>query len=145
VAGRYEADERDVYQQRLSVPARRSHLFSESVAMYQKIQLVLVAILALVFGLSALSRRFPDVAWLYVFRYERPQLSDAQRDLMRRRSNIYAGIELILMGIALPMLYAAVTMMFFSEVTTMATILVLAGSVFCIGLGVTGIWRSRRG
>jgi hypothetical protein len=35
--------------------------------------------------------------------------------------------------------------MLFNEFTAKAVTLVLAGSVLCIGLGVTAIWRSRRG
>jgi hypothetical protein len=112
--------------------------------MYRTVQLVLVGLIGLVFGLSALSRRFPDVAWLQAFRYEPPRLSQEQRARMRRRSNIHAGIELILMGIVLPMLYIAGTVMFFNTFTTPASTLVIVGSLLCIGLGLTAIWRNRR-
>jgi hypothetical protein len=112
--------------------------------MDNRIQLVLVGLLALVFGLSALSRRFPHVAWLQVFRYEPPRLSDEQRARIRRRSDVYAGVRLILTGIGLPMVYVALTLMFFNEFTTKAIALVLGGSALCIGLGVTAIWRSDR-
>src|SRR5213593_2241491 len=81
----------------------RCHSYRRGPAVYRTAQLVLVAILAVVFGLSALSRRFPHVAWLQVFRYDRPQLSQEHQARMRQRSNIYAGVELILMGIILPM------------------------------------------
>ena len=72
--------------------------------MYRSLQLVLAGLIAMVFGLSALSRRFPDVAWLQAFRYDPPRLSQEQRARMRRRANIHAGIELILVGIVLPAL-----------------------------------------
>jgi hypothetical protein len=64
---------------------------------------------------------------------------------MRRRADFYAGAELILMGVALPLLYGAATVMFFNDFTTKGVTLALAGSFLCIGLGVTAIWRSRRG
>ena len=83
--------------------------------MYRTLQLALAGLIALVFGLSALSRRFPDVAWLQAFYYDPPRLSQEQRARMRRRANIHAGIELILVGIVLPMLYVAVTVMFFND------------------------------
>ena len=113
-------------------------------AVYRTIQLVLVGLLAAVLGLSALSRRFPQVAWLRVFRYDAPRLSPQQRATLRQRSNIHAGIELILMGIVLPLLYVAGTVMFFNNFSRAATTVVCACSAFCIGLGVAAIWRNRR-
>lgn len=112
--------------------------------MYRTIQLILVGFLAVIFGLAALSRRFPQVGWLQVFRYTAPRLSEDQRAKIRQRANIYAGIELILLGIGLPMLYVVGTVMFFNEFTTKGTVLVFAGSLLLVGLGVTAIWRNRR-
>jgi hypothetical protein len=116
----------------------------EGAAMYRTLQLVLAGLIAMVFALSALSRRFPDVTWLQAFRYNPPHLSQEQRARMRRRANIQAGIELILVGVVLPMLYVAVTVMFFNDFTTTATALVVTGSLLCISLGLTAIWRNRR-
>ena len=112
--------------------------------MYRTVQLVLVGFLAVLFGMSALSRRFPDVAWLQVFRYNMPRLSEEQRAKIRQRSNIHAGIELILIGIVLPIVYVVGTVMLFNEPTTTGTVLVLAGSLLLIALGATAIWRNRR-
>ncbi|MBI4500569.1 MAG: hypothetical protein HY700_05350 [Gemmatimonadetes bacterium] len=111
--------------------------------MYRTVEIVALAVLAAVFGLSALSRRYPQAAWLQVFRFEQ-RLSDEERKRIRRRSNIYAGIELILLGLVLPMGYAALTVMFFNEFTPTQTTIVAASSLLCIGLGVTAIWRNRR-
>jgi hypothetical protein len=113
--------------------------------MNDRIQLVLGGLLALVFGLSRLARRFPHVAWLRAFRDAWPQPSEAQRAQTGRRVAFYAGAQLILMGVALPFLYGAATVAFFNDFTAKAVTLVLAGSVLCIGLGVTAIWQSRRG
>jgi hypothetical protein len=110
---------------------------------YRTVQLVLVGIIVVLFGASALARRFPDIGWLQVFRYDPPQLSEEQRALMRRRSDINSGIQLILLGIGLPLIYVASTIMFFNDFEAIPTVLVVAGSVVCIGLGVTGIRRSR--
>jgi hypothetical protein len=113
--------------------------------MNEKIQLLLGGLLALVFGLSRLARRFPHVTWLRAFRDAWPQPSEAQRAKAGRRGAFYAGVQLILMGVALPFLYGALTVMFFNDFTSKAMTLVLAGSVLCIGLGVTAIWQSFRG
>jgi hypothetical protein len=112
--------------------------------MYRTLQLVLAGLLAVVLGLSALSRRFPHIAWLQVFRYHRPPLSEAQPARWRQRTNVYVGLELILMGVVLPMGYAALTVMFFNEFTTAGMVLVGGGSLLLVGLGVTAIWRNRR-
>jgi hypothetical protein len=113
--------------------------------MSERIQLALGALLALVFGLSRLARRFPHVAWLRPFRDAWPQVSEAQRERTGRRTAFLVGGQLILMGIALPFLYGAVTVAFFHDFTTKGVTLALAGSVLCIGLGVVAIWQSLRG
>jgi hypothetical protein len=109
--------------------------------MYERIQMVLGGLALVLFGLSALSRRLPNVAWLQIFRFERPRLSEEHRARMRRRANVHAGVELILLGIALPMGYVAMTVMLFNDITARAMTLVLMGSALCIGLGVTAIVR----
>lgn len=105
--------------------------------------MVLGGLFVAFYGLSALSRRFPEVAWLQAFRFEN-RLTEEQKARMRRRAQVHAGIEMILLGIGLPMGYAVLTVMFMNSFTPVTTTLVSAGSVLCIGLGVTAIARSRR-
>jgi hypothetical protein len=112
--------------------------------MSDKIQLILGGIVAVLFGLSALSRRFPQIAWLQHFYFERPQLSEEQKAKMGRRAAILAGLQLILLGIVLPMGYVVLTLMMFNDITRKAMSIVLTGSVVCIGLGVTAIVRGYR-
>jgi hypothetical protein len=116
----------------------------DSTTVYRTIQIVLGGLLVGLFGLSALARRFAQVSWLQVFRFERPQLNEAQRARIRQRANVHAGIELILLGIVVPIVYVALTVMFFNSVTSSAIILVAGASILLIGLGVTAIWRNRR-
>jgi hypothetical protein len=111
---------------------------------HEKIQVILGALVAVIFGLSALSRRFPTVAWLQHFRIERPQLSEERRARMRRQANVRVGIELILFGFAIPPGYLVLEMMLFSDITKLELALVLASSVLCIGLGITAIVHSIR-
>jgi len=112
--------------------------------MYRTLELVLAGGLAVVFGLSALSRRFPDAAWLQLFRRAMPRLTEQQRAKVRRRVNIQAGVEMILMGLVLPLLYVAATVMFFHAFTATGTALVLVCSMVLIAAGATAVWRSRR-
>jgi hypothetical protein len=62
---------------------------------------------------------------------------------MRRRANVQAGLEMVLMGLSLPLLYLAATVMFFHDFTTTGMVLVAAGSLLLIGLGFAAVWRSR--
>jgi hypothetical protein len=114
------------------------------VSAYETFQLVAVIVLATVFGLSAAARRYPHVTWLRGFSNAFPRLPEDERRKVRKRSDFYAGAELILVGVALPLGYAALTMMTFSSFSTMATIVVGAGSLLCVGLGIIAIWQSRR-
>jgi hypothetical protein len=112
--------------------------------MYRTFQLVVVGLLALLFALSGLSRRFPHVAWLQLFRYDRPRLSAEQRAKMRQRANVYAGVELILLGIVVPIAYFALTVMMFNEPTMLGTTLALGSALVLISLGSVAIWTNRR-
>jgi hypothetical protein len=112
--------------------------------MYRTVQLVLGGFLAFLWAVSALSRRFPGIAWLQLFRYNAPRLSDELRAKIHQRANVYAGIELILLGIVVPMVYFASTVMMFNEPTTTGTTIALASALVLIGLGATAIWRNRR-
>lgn len=111
---------------------------------YETLQLVAVLLLGAVFGLSLAARRYPHVTWLQGFSNAFPRLSDEQRRKTRKRSDFHAGVELILLGLALPLGYAVLTTMTFSSFSTTATIVVAAGSVLCIGLGIAAIVHSRR-
>ena len=111
---------------------------------YETLQLVAVLLLAAMFGLSAAARRYPHVTWLRAFSNAFPRLPEEQRQKARKRADFYAGAQLILLGLALPFGYAALTIMTFSSFMPAPTVLVCAGSVLCIGLGIFGIWHSRR-
>lgn len=113
--------------------------------MSERFQIVVGAVLAVLYGLSGLSRRFPHVSWLQYFRFTRPPLTEEQQAKMRRRANVYAGAQLILLGTILPLGYVALTLMTFSSVSSGAMTLVLAGSALCVVLGVAAIvLRGRR-
>jgi hypothetical protein len=112
--------------------------------MYDTLKAVLGGVVVVVFGLSALSRRFPQVEWLQHFRYDPPKLSEAQRARMQRRANVHAGVELILLGLVLPMGYVVLTVMMFNDITRTGMAIALAASVLCIGLGITAIVRRNR-
>lgn len=112
--------------------------------MDRTVQLVLLGVLGVLFGLSALSRRFPHIEWLQLFRFNAPQLSEDQRARMRQRANMRAGIEMILLGMVVPMGYFALTIMMFNNPTPTGITIALGSAVLLIGLGITAIVRSRR-
>jgi hypothetical protein len=112
--------------------------------MWQIVQLVILGLLAAVFGLSALSRHYPHVGWLQSFRFNWPQLSQEQRERMRRRANVHAGIELILLGFAVPIVYVGSSIMTFSDPSVLGLTISLAIAALLIVLGITGVWRNAR-
>ncbi len=112
--------------------------------MWQIVQLVILGVLAGIFGLSALSRRYPHVGWLHPFRFNWPQLPQEQRESMRRRANVHAGIELILLGFAVPIVYVGSSIMMFNDPTARGLTISLAIAALLIALGITGIWRNAR-
>jgi hypothetical protein len=112
--------------------------------MSERFQIVVGSILLVVFGLSELSRRFPHVAWLQHFRIPRPHLTEEQQARMRRRANVYAGAQLILLGLIVPVGYVVLTVMMFNTITRGTMAILLAGSVLCIVLGITAIVQGGR-
>lgn len=72
-----------------------------------------------------------------------PQVPKERKAKLRRRSNVVAGVQFILLGIALPFGYHLLSMMtFFSSVSTIENVVVFAAAGACIALGITAIWRS---
>lgn len=112
--------------------------------MSERLQIVLGSIVAVVYALSLLSRRFPHVGWLRHFRIPPSRLTEEQQARMRRRANVYAGAQFILLGLVLPLGYLVLTVMTFSTVHTGTLALVVAGSVLCIVLGITAIVQGGR-
>jgi hypothetical protein len=97
-----------------------------------------------VFSLSWLARRLPHVAWLQPFRITLPEISEAEREKRRRRANVYAGVELIIMAVIIPFGYFVLELMFLSETTAIEIALVGASSILLFALGVMAIRSSRR-
>ena len=100
------------------------------------VKAILLGLVAIVFLLSRLARWFPHVAWLQVFRLPVIQMSEEQRAKQRRSGNRMAGLEMVLVGVVLPLLYFASTVMFFSESQPILAIIVTACSVLCMALGL---------
>jgi hypothetical protein len=98
--------------------------------------------LAIIFlAVQFAAKRWPHIRWLQAFRM--PELSPERKAIQRRRANVFAGAELILFGVVLPLGYGALTIMMFNEFDPLITVGVIAASLFCIGLGVTAIVKSR--
>jgi hypothetical protein len=112
--------------------------------MSDKVRPIPGVIVAVLSGLSALSRRFPHIAWLQDFDFKPPEPSEEQKAKMRRRATVRAGVEWIFLGMVLPVGYVFHTMMLFSDITRTGMVIVLTGSVVCIALGVTAIVRGFR-
>src|SRR5438105_1285329 len=80
-----------------------------NVSSYKWFQLVTLLVLATVFLLATAARRYPHVTWLRGFANAFPRLPEAQRRQAAKRADFYAGAELIVAGLVLPLTYAALT------------------------------------
>ena len=108
------------------------------------VKAILLGFVAVVFVLSRLSYRFPDVDWLQHFRLPIPHFSEEQKRRQRRRASLMAGMEIILAGMVLPLVYVAAKVMMFNEPTTLGMAIVGGCSVACIILGIWVIVRNFR-
>ena len=108
------------------------------------VKAILLGLIAVVFVLSRLATRFPDVPWLQHFRLPIRHLSEEEKARQRRRASLMAGMEMILAGLVLPLLYLAAKVMMFNEPTTLGLVIVGGCSLACIGLGIWFIVRSFR-
>jgi hypothetical protein len=112
--------------------------------MYETVQTVVVSLGLVLLGLAVLSRRFRNVAWLQHFRFDHPRLSEEHRARMQRRAQMWAGVKFILLGLVLPPGYLVLEVMMFSDISKAELAVVLAGSVLCIGVGITAIVQRPR-
>lgn len=107
------------------------------------VKAIVVVLVVVGFVLTRLALRFPDVAWLQIFRLPVRQISDEEKARQRRRASLMAGIQIILAGLVLPLLYLASKVMMFDEPTPLGMIIVGGCMLACIGLGIWIIVRNR--
>src|SRR5437762_10142669 len=100
------------------------------------VKAVLLGVIVVAFGLNRLARAFPDVGWLQIFRLPVRQMSDEEKARRRRSANRLAGLEIVIAGLVLPLLYFVPTFMMFNEPKPLPVIIVSACSVICIALGL---------
>ena len=114
-----------------------TYLFTDTV------QAILLAVVAVFFGLNWLARRQPRIAWLRVFRLPEIPLSEEQKRRRRRMANRISGLEFVAMGLGLPLVYIAATVMMFNNFDPLPTALVALASAGCVMLGVRVFWKNR--
>ena len=107
------------------------------------VKAILLALVAIVFVLSRLSRHFPHVAWLRAFRLPERHVTEEEKARRRRAGNRQAGLEIIVAGLSLPLLYLVATVMMFRGFETRWTVLVGVVSASCIALGIWILVRNR--
>ena len=108
------------------------------------VKAILLGVIVIAFGLNRLARAFPDIDWLQNFRLPEIQLSEEEKARRRRHGNRMAGIQMILAGLILPLLYVASKVMMFNEPTTLGLIVVGVCSLASIGFGIWVIARNIR-
>lgn len=81
----------------------------------------------------------PDLSWRGVLDIPEPSPEVSARQ--KRRSNVLVGLEIIVFGLAIPIGYAMLEVMFMSDTTTLEWVLVGAASSLCIIVGIVVIVR----
>jgi len=100
------------------------------------VKAILLGFLAVMFGLNRLAHAFPHIGWLQPFRLPVRQMSEEERIRRRRGANRLAGLEIVLAGVVLPLLYFIPTMMMFNEPKPVPTFIIGVCSVACITVGI---------
>lgn len=100
------------------------------------VKAILLGLFAIAFALLWLARALPQVAWLQVFRLPAIQLTEEQKRRQRRSTNRQVALEMMVAGLALPLLYLVSTVMLFNDLKTLPTTIVTAGSLLCIAIGI---------
>lgn len=109
----------------------------------QWVQIVLLAIITILFVLNRLARARPHVAWLQAFRLPERYLSEEQKAARRRAGNRMAAVELMLLALALPIVYVGSTVMFFNDIKAVTLAMVGGCSACLLGLGIWVLVRNR--
>ena len=107
------------------------------------VKAILLGLFAIAFTLLWLARALPQVAWLQVFRLPAIQLSEEQKSRRRRSANRLVALEIMVAGLALPLLYLVSTVMLFNDFKTLPTIIVTACAILCIAIGIWVFVRNR--
>ena len=100
-------------------------------------QIAIGLLVILIFGLGLLARKHPHISWLQGFKLS--QLPEPQRARLERSQKSMAGAQFILLGIVVPLGYAALTLMMMNSFDPVVTLMVAAFSLLCIGIGVYAI------
>jgi sterol desaturase/sphingolipid hydroxylase (fatty acid hydroxylase superfamily) len=104
---------------------------------------ILVVIIPVAFSLNWLARKNPEVPWLQAFRLPDLPLTEEQKERRRRTGNQIEGLQIALVGLALPLLYIAATVMMFNDFKAVTTVIVGLCSLSCIALGIWIFWQNR--
>lgn len=107
------------------------------------VKAALLGLIAIAIVLGWLARRHPEVAWLRIFRLPGIQLSPEEKERRRRTANRIAGLEIIVAGLVLPLLYLLSTVMMFNDLKPVPTLIVGACSMLLIGWGIWVLIRNR--
>jgi hypothetical protein len=94
-------------------------------------------------ALNLTAQRKPHIRWLRHFDFSR-NLTPKQKQRLQRSLNRTAGVEMILLGFAMPIGYVVLTVVFFNAIEPAPMIIASILGLVCAGLGVTAIYKAGR-
>jgi hypothetical protein len=92
------------------------------------VKALLAGFIAIVFTLGWLARRNPKTAWLQAFRLPVHERTPEQHERRRRSQNRMVGLEIVAVGLGLPVFYMFMRAMWLSDFEAVPTLLVGAVS-----------------
>jgi hypothetical protein len=107
----------------------------------ESLKIVLASLFMIALTLSLLAKKFPEMHWLQVFRFD-DKRTEAERKRAARAGNRMAGLEMIIMGFVVVFGYMALTVFMFNDFEPALTVGVGVISLALIGLGIYTLVRN---
>ena len=109
---------------------------------WEAFQLVVVVAFVGIFVLSRVAPGHPRLAWLRKLKLE-DRRSEEQKRRARQSAQVMGGLQLIVLGLSLPLLYVGSTVIMWGDLSSAFLNGTMAVAVLIIIAGITVIVRSR--
>jgi hypothetical protein len=112
--------------------------------LWEGFQLVVVVAFVAIFVLSKAAPGNPRLAWLMKFKLQ-DRRTDEQKRRARRSAQFMGGLQLIALGLALPLVYVGSTVILWGDLSSAFLNGTVAVAVLMVIAGITVIVKARTG
>ena len=110
--------------------------------LWEGFQLVVVVVFVAIFVLSKLAPGNPRLAWLVKLKPQ-DRRTEEQKRSARRSAQVMGGLQLIALGLALPLVYVGTTIIAWGDLSSTFLNGTLAVAVLMMIIGITVIVKAR--